>query len=445
MFPEKWLVASFLALIIIGAAVLSLPGMTPAGIDFIDALFTAASAVCVTGLLTIDIESGFTAAGRTVILILMQLGGIGIVTLASLLLLSAQRRLPLHYELIMSSTVAVSGTIRVRNVVFSVMRLTLLIEGLGAILFYFAWPSEGAPLDRAWTALFHAVSGFCNAGFALRSDSLNSVRDDVGVNLIMMTLIVLGGFGFINLRELLARLRANQMRWSKFSLFLKVSLTMTVTLIVFGTAMLLTFEWHGAFGAFSPGEKVLAAAFQSVTTRTAGFSTVSMREFGEVSLRFMMLLMFIGAVSGSCAGGVKTGTLAVILALARAYIRNDADLVMFNRRIPRLDQRRAVVLLIASLALFYGSFTCLLLVERGHVPPDVRFSEDLILEFEAMSALGTVGLSTGVTAALSTAAKAVLIALMVIGRLGPLAVIAAWTGAQKPSPYTHPEETLPVG
>lgn len=445
MFPEKWLVASFLGLIIVGAAVLSLPGMTPAGISFIDALFTAASAVCVTGLMTVDIESGFTAAGRTIILILIQLGGIGIVTLASMLLLSAQRRLPLHYELIMSSTVAVSGTIHVRRVVFSVMRLTLLIEGLGALLFYVVWPGEGAPLDRAWTALFHAVSGFCNAGIALRSDSLSAVRDDVSVNLVMMALIVLGGFGFINLRELLAHLRARQLRWSKFSLFLKVSLTMTVALILFGTAMLLTFEWQGALAGLSPGDKVLAAAFQSVTTRTAGFSTVSMRDFSEVSLRFMMLLMFVGAVSGSCAGGVKTGTLAAILALARAYVRNDADLVLFNRRIPRLDQRRAVVLLIASLILFYGSFALLLLVERGHMPPDARFSEDLVLGFEAMSALGTVGLSTGVTASLSTAAKAVLIALMVVGRLGPLAVIAAWTGAQKPSPFTHPEETLPVG
>ena len=445
MSPAKWLVASFLALIVVGAGILSLPQMTPqGGIAIIDALFTSASAVCVTGLMVLDIEADFTAAGRIVILVLIQCGGIGIITLASFLILSTGRRLPLSAESMVTSTVAVAGQANPKKVALAVIRYTLIIEAVGIALLAAVWPGDMAPLDRLWTATFHGISAFCNSGIGLMSDSLENLRTDVGVNVVMMALIILGGLGFINLREIVHHIATRSFRWSRTSLFLKVSLVLTLALIVIGMAVLLVLEWHRAFADLSLGHKVLAAAFHSVTTRTAGFHTVPMTDFQEVSLRFMMLLMFFGAVSGSCGGGVKLGTLGVLVAVVRGHIRNDREPVLFNRRIPRRDQRRAVVLLVASLVLFYGAFGVLLILDEESAAV-VGKGVDAVLSFETLSALGTVGLSTGVTPHLSIAGKAVLIVLMIIGRLGPLAVIAAWADRSTPRPFTYPEETLPVG
>ena len=453
MSPEKWLLAAFLALIVIGAGVLSLPTMTTSdGIAVVDALFTAASAVCVTGLMVLDIEADFTAAGRTVILVLIQFGGLGIITLASLLILSVQRRLPIAYDVMVTSTVGVVGAMRPRSVALAVIRYALIIEALGIAVLLVVWPGDLAPLDRLWTATFHAISAFCNAGIGLLANSLESLRGHAGVNLVMMGLIVLGGFGFINLHEIVHRVRTGTLHWSRCSLFFKVSVTVTLALNLGGAAVLLAFESGHAFAGLSTGETLLAAAFHSVTSRTAGFHTIPMGEFGEVSLRFLMLLMFVGAVSGSCAGGVKVGTLAVLVAIVRGHLRNDTEPVLFNRRLSRTDQRRAVVLLVASLALFYAAFAVLLALEgqavqgQGHSATLADgHSAALAFGFETVSALGTVGLSTGVTPGLTTAGKAVLIVLMIIGRLGPLAVIAAWAHRPTPRPYTFPEESLPVG
>jgi trk system potassium uptake protein len=445
MSPEKWLLAAFLALIVIGAGVLSLPVMTTAGgISMVDALFTAASAVCVTGLMVLDIEADFTAAGRTVILVLIQSGGLGIITLASLLILSVQRRLPIAYDAMVTSTVAVVGAMRPRSVALAVIRYALIIEAIGIALLLIVWPGDLAPLDRLWTATFHAISAFCNSGIGLLANSLESLRGNAGVNLVMMGLIVLGGFGFINLHEIVHRVRTGTLRWSRCSLFFKVSVTFTLALNLGGAAVLLALESGDAFAGLSTGETLLAAAFHSVTTRTAGFHTIPMSDFGEVSLRLVMLLMFVGAVSGSCAGGVKVGTLAVLVAIVRGHLRNDTEPVLFNRRLSRTDQRRAVVLLVASLALFYAAFAVLLALE-GQAVEAQGHSAALALGFETISALGTVGLSTGVTPHLTAAGKGVLIVLMIIGRLGPLAVIAAWARRPTPRPYTFPEESLPVG
>lgn len=446
MSPQKWLVAWYLALIVVGAVLLSLPPMTPGGgLAPIDALFTSASSVCVTGLMVLDIQSDFTMWGRLVILGLVQLGGIGIITLASVFILSASRNLPIRVETMMSSAVPTPGPISIRQVVLSVVRLTLIIEAIGALALFLAWPGAVPVLDRAWLAVFHAVSAFCNAGISLFANSLESFRDNVAINVVIMCLITLGGFGFINLKELLDRFRTRTLRWSHFSLFLKVSITFTVLLNVAGALALFAFEYNRVFAGLSVFDKAMASTFQSITARTAGFNTVPTADLAESTLRIVMALMFIGAVGGSCAGGIKVGTLAILLAVFRSYVRNDSEPVIFRRRLSRIDQRNAIVLLVVFGTVFYLGYEAMLLLERDAANAVPGHTPNVVLEFETISALGTVGLSTGVTPFLSTAGKAVIIVLMVIGRLGPLALIAAWSQRPTPRPFTYPEEQLPVG
>jgi len=451
MSPEKWLLLWFLGLISAGTLVLMLPAMTASGgIPLIDAAFTAATSVCVTGLMVINIEHDMTAAGRVVILVLIQCGGVGIVTFASLLILSAQRRLPLDYQEIVSSTVSPARMGSLPDVVRAVVIATFGIEAVGALLLFVLWPDSGpggfqAWPDRLWAAVFHAVSAFCNAGIGVFASSLEAFRADPGINLVIIALIVLGGIGFINLYELAWRLRQGRMRWSRFSVSLKVVLVLTPGLSLTGAVVLFLLERDVAFAGLDGPTRALAALFQSVTTRTAGFTSVSIASFSEVSLVLMMVLMFIGAGSGSCAGGIKVGTLAILFATLRGYLRNDAEPVLFNRRLSRFDQRKAVVLTVASVLIFHLALIVLFLVEVGPRPFADAHAEVLAVGFEVMSALGPVGLSTGLTPDLSTAGKAIIIALMIIGRLGPLAVISAWARRPTPRPFTNPEEPLPVG
>lgn len=451
MSAEKWLLAWFLSLIVVGALVLSLPMMSHAGgISLIDALFTSATAVCVTGLMVVDVHTDLTLAGRIVVLVLIQCGGVGIVTFASVLILSAQSRLPLGYESIVNTTVSPARSATVRHVLRTVLITTLVIEAAAVAVLFVVWPSDGpggfaAWPERLWAAAFHAVSAFCNAGITLFSDSLAALRGEPAVLLVIMMLIVLGGFGFINLYELIQRARTRTMRWSRFSLFLKATIVATLGINVAAAVTIGLLEAGVGFANLTPGETFLAAIFHAISTRTAGFSTVAIDGFTEVSLVLIMALMFIGASSGSCGGGVKVGTIVVLFAVVRGHIRHDTEPVLFNRRLTRLDQRKAFVLVVASLLLFLVAVLTLYMVESGLKPLTAAGTSLLQLGFETMSALGTVGLSTGVTTSLSPTGKAIVIVLMIVGRLGPLAVIAAWTKRPTPRPFTSPEESLPIG
>ncbi len=451
MSAEKFLIVWLLGLIVVGAAVLSLPFMTVAGgLAPIDALFTATSSVCITGLMVMSAKTDFTLAGQITILVLFQCGGIGIVTVASGLILSAERRLPLDYEEAVTSTVTTSRFGSFRNVAQAVIVATFTIEAIGAGLLFVAWPATGPdgaiPWDeRLWLAVFHAVSGFCNAGITLMTDSLAMFRSDVAVQVIFMGLIIAGGFGFINLSEILFHLRTRSLRWSKFSLSLKVAIVLTVGFNVVAALLLLALERGVALGDLGNVDAIVAAMFHAVTTRSSGFETIALANFTEVSLILMMILMFIGAASGSCGGGVRLGTVAILFALVRSYIRNDTEPVLMGRRITRTDQRKAVVLVTASVPLCIAGACVLYLVEAGPLVLADSRSEMLEFGFEVMSALGTVGLSTGITPELSAHGKAIIIVLMIVGRLGPLAVIASWARRPIPRPFTSPEESLPVG
>ena len=446
MSQAQWLIIAFLLLICLGTAGLLLPGMTVrGGVTVLDACFTATSAVCVTGLTVVDTELTLTFWGQLVILILMQCGGIGIITIASSLILSSHHRLSLEYEGMLNSTVAVSPHMTFRDITSSVIRFTLIIEGIGAVLLFSFWRSEDAFLTRCWYSLFHAVSAFCNAGFSVFSRNLEGYTRNYGVNLVIMGLIMLGGFGFVNLRELALKIRTNQFRWRYFSLFLKVSLMGTVGLNVVGTVVIFFADRHVALSELPVFEQWCAAAFHAVSTRTAGFNTIPIADFTELSLVVMIVYMFIGGISGSCAGGVKVNSVVVMLGILRAYIGNNERPILFNRRLSNVTQRKALTLVCCSLACI-GFSVCAGYLTEGNLPGHtIRQPHFLAYLFEITSASGTVGLSTGITAGLTAMSKCLIIVLMFIGRLGPLVVISAGMGEPTPKPFTHPEESLPVG
>jgi trk system potassium uptake protein TrkH len=446
MSQAKWLLIAFVTLICLGTAGLSLPGMTTRGdMTILDACFTATSAVCVTGLTVVDTEQDFTFWGQVIILILIQCGGIGIITIASSLILSSNSRLSLEYEGMLNSTVAVSSTITFRDITSSVIRFAVIIEGIGALLLWLVWPAEDAFFTRCWYSLFHAISAFCNAGFSVFSRNLEGFTPHYGVNIVIMGLVILGGFGFVNLHELVTKFRAKQFRWRHFSLFLKVGLAGTVGLNVFGTLVIFFADRHVALSDLSFFEQWCAAAFHAVSTRTAGFNTIPIADFTEISLVVMILYMFIGGISGSCAGGVKVNSLAAIISILHAYIRNNEHPVMFNRRLSNITQRKAFTLFFCSFVCITLS-VCALYVTEGQLRDHtIRQPHFLAYLFEMTSALGTVGLSTGITARFTVLSKCLVIVFMFIGRLGPLVVISAWMGEPKPKPFTHPEESLPVG
>ncbi len=446
MTPHKWLALTFLIAIMAGAGLLSLPGMTHGGsLSVVDALFTATSAVTVTGLTVLETGGDFTPAGQVVILLLIQLGGIGIVTAASLLILAGSERLSIGYEDTMIAALGARGSLSAPRLAVTVVGFTLVIEALGTLALWPFWSGDGGPGQRLWHCVFHAVSAFCNAGFGLLPDSMASLPAHAGGQFVVMALIVLGGFGFLNLAELAALLRARALRWENCSLLLKVSLVYTPALIACGALLLWFVERHVSFAALSAGDAVIAALFHSVSARTAGFHTVALDGFTEFSLIVIALLMWIGGVSGSCAGGVKLNTLAVLAAMVRAQVRNDAEPSLFKRSVPRPAQRSAVVLFIVSVLTMALAAFALSVFEGGLVAHRAASRDFFGQGFEVISALGTVGLSTGITGELGTAGKLLLMVLMVVGRLGPLAVIAAWAAPSRPKPFKHPEESLPVG
>jgi trk system potassium uptake protein TrkH len=434
----------FIGLISAGTALLSLPGMTTLPLGFIDRLFMATSAVCVTGLATIDLSRDLTREGQAVLLLLIQLGALGIVMFASMTILTG-RRLSLGEEDMLGCTVAVGGDVSFRRVIRSVIGLTLVIELAGAAALLPFWP-DGTPLgERAWLSLFHAVSAFCNAGMSTFANNLEGFTGNLGLNVVIMLLIVLGGFGFINLREIIDRTRQRQWRWSQVSLFLKVTLLTTVVLNGGGALILFAAEYDNGMAHLGLADKALAALFQAVTTRTAGFTTLPLTTLTDFSLLIMMILMFIGGASGSTAGGIKTSTVAVIFATIISYVRNLQDPELFGRRLPAMAQRKAFVLATLAVAAIVAGVAAVDGIDAGltsHADSGPRF---VTYVFEVVSALGTVGLSLGITPGLADGSKLALILLMFVGRVGPLLMVDAWLARPQPRRYTSPQEGVPVG
>ncbi len=431
-------VLSFGLVITFGAMLLSLPSATADGVPArpVDALFTATSASCVTGLIVKDTPRDWSLFGQIVILVLIQVGGLGTMTMASVLRLLTQRRSTVLQRLVLRDTVA-PGAADVLHVVRRVVYFTLLCEGLGALLLWWRWAAAGRPVARAaYEGLFHGVSAFCNAGFSLFSTSLEHWVADPVVNLVVGGLIVLGGIGFPVVMDLAhwARVHLAHGR-CRISLHTDVALQTTALLLVVGFALFLILEWDAAFRDLPPAGKCLAASFASITPRTAGFDTVPPAESSLPSQWTTMALMFIGASPGSTGGGIKTVTAAVLTLLVFGMARGRRRLHTGHRSVGEVTRHRAfAIAALMACAAFLVTFG-LALTEQ---------SDLATLLFEALSALGTVGLSLGVTSLLSTAGRLILTLAMYAGRVGPLTLALAVPPA-RPVAVEYPEEDMMVG
>ncbi len=446
--PALMLAGSFAAMILVGTVMLALPiSVENVGdLSFVNSLFTITSAVCVTGLTVNDPGSTYTFFGELVILLSIQLGGIGIMTLAALALAFA-RDSALATQLRYAAMLDARTLTDLRATVQSIVVGALSIEAIGALLLWLQF--SGDPRveghSAAWFAVFHAVSAFCNAGFALFNGNLVQFADDFGVQLVIMMLIVLGGLGFPVIREVVLHLRGRGVhalrrdspRPDRLSLAARVVLVTTAILLLGGTVLTLVFEWGGpAFEPLSGPQRVLAALFHSVNTRTSGFNTVELGMIAAPTMLWTCVLMFIGGSPGSTAGGIKTTTIATLYATLRGEMRG-REPQLGNRAIAPEVFRRASAVAAISAGIVLASLTLMTLFEK---------QDFMRLLFEVCSAFGTVGLSTGITATLSVGGKLVIIATMFVGRCGPLTIalaVGSTEGARQP--YRLARESMPIG
>lgn len=427
--------------ILVGTLLLVTPlaGGAGASVGWSAALFTATSAVCVTGLVVVDTPTAFSGFGQAVILLLIQIGGLGYMTLSTLVVVALGRRVSMNEQHSLQESLNLSSRNDIMKFAMTVLRLTLVFELAGAaILIARWWNSFG--VDSLWLALFHSVSAFNNAGFSLFSNSLMDWRGDAVVNLTVMSLVVAGGIGYLVLTEL-GRYRQT----GSLSLHARFVLTLTAILIVGGTVAILVTEGRNpaTLGTMGWPGAVLAAAFQSVTTRTAGFNTLDMGALRPATYFLMLILMFIGAAPGGTGGGVKVSTFGVTVLALWATIRGMREPTVFWRRIPAdLVARAFFVSLIAFLAV--NVVTAALLV---------REEGDLLRTlFESVSAFGTVGLSTGVSgtplslsAAFSEGGRLLICLLMFMGRIGPLTLAFALASRRTPPRVRYSEGRVIIG
>ena len=433
--PAQILASGYFTVIVIGTILLMLPIATPdgQGLGFINSLFTATSATCVTGLIVVNTSTAFTVFGQVVILVLIQIGGLGLMTMSTLAALILGKKIGLRSRLIILedlNQMNISGIVRL---VSYVLGFTLIIQGAGALLLFLRLVSDYSVLDALYKAIFHAISAFNNAGFDIFGNSLESFTGDIAVNFIIIGLIVLGGIGFGVLVEMYNKRKLNQL-----SLQSKIVLITTVILLIAGFVGIFILEYSNmaTMGQLNLGETALASFFLSVTPRTAGFNTVPTGGLTPPALFFVIILMFIGASPGSTGGGIKTTTFGVMLITVWNMLRGREDLEIANRRL-----KREVVLKAISIAMLAAGLIILVTI----VLSVIEEAEFLDILFETVSAFGTVGLSTGVTPTLSMVGRILIIITMFVGRVGPLTLGTAFAERELRGDYHYPPEEVMVG
>lgn len=429
----------FLVLIMFGTLLLSLPISSRTGewTPFTDSLFTATTSTCVTGLVVYDTYTHWSLFGQIVILFLIQIGGLGFMTIIALLLVLLKKRISLRGRLVISHS---AGAINVGGAVLLVKKVawgTLIFEGLGTVLLALRFCPDMGFWRGVYNALFHSVSAFCNAGIDLMGkygqfSSLTRYVSDTLVNLTIASLIVFGGIGFIVWSDIIVC----RGRIKRLKLHSKIVLAVTAFLIISGTALFFALESNSAFKGMSFGKKLLASVFSAVSPRTAGFNTVDMASVSQSGLLLTILLMIVGGSPGSTAGGIKTTTIGVLFASAMASIKHMRDTVIFKRRITDDTIRLSCSIVFVYLSVIFISALIIAAIEPVSV---------LAALFEVVSGLGTVGLSTGITPTLSIVSRLILIVLMYAGRIGGFSLALTFAEHREHVPVDRPEENILVG
>lgn len=435
--PAQIFVMGFVMVILVGALLLSLPnaqvGAEP--ISFVDAIFMATSAICVTGLSTQTVASTFTGFGQGILMVLIQIGGLGIMTFYALISVVMHQKFSQRETTLYQESLMTEGSRETKGIFRSIVFFTLFFEFLGAGLLYLFWGKQFGLSEGIFYSVFHSISAFCNAGFSLFSDSLVGFQDNVGVILSVAVLIFVGGIGFpviFNLMQYDFRKHGFRM----LRLQTKLPIVVSLVLLVIGTLVIFLGEYSHALAGMDFAQKLLMSFFHSVSARTAGFNAMDLGSYGTATLWILMLLMFIGASPGSTGGGIKTTTFGLLMVTFWSTIRGRSRIVIFERTITVQNVFRALGIIMVSLMIVMGFLYGLLLSEVfGFFP----------LLFEVISAFGTVGFSLGVTGDLTDIGKLLLVALMFLGRIGPLTVAFALARRNESPKYKYPEERMLLG
>ena len=443
--PAQIIVIGFAGFILLGAILLNLPISAACGhsIGFLDAFFTSTSAVCVTGLSVIEVGVVLSPFGQVVLLLLIQIGGLGFMITTSFIFMLIGKRITLKERMVLRESLneaSLSGIVRMaRNILF----VTLIIESIGILLLMIRFVPDYGVAKGLWFSVFHAISAFCNAGFDILGlgNSLAAYINDPLVNFTIIGLIIIGGIGFFVILEVYGKITHREKH--KFSTHTKIILITSAALIAAGFIIFFAFEYNNAktLGPLPTGNKIMSALFESVTTRTAGFSTINQGDMTSVSKLTAIILMFIGASPAGTGGGVKTSTFAVVILLVLSIVRGQDDVTVMRRRLGRDVALRAVAITFLALA-FISILTIALSVA------EIKVFEISDLLFELTSAFGTVGLSTGITTHLNAASRVILILTMFVGRVGLLTItiaIANRLSGKTQNKMKYPEDKIMVG
>lgn len=441
--PAQLMIVSFFMAIAVGALLLTLPIANVANqtTSLLDAFFTATSATCVTGLSVKDTGTHFSLFGQIVILALIQIGGLGIMTFSVFLVLMGGKKLAMKQRIVMHDVLDQDSLAGAARLIRFIVRMTLIIEFGGAVALFLAWHSRiPSVATRGYYAVFHAISAFCNAGFSTFSDSLVGFSDDIATNVIISVLIILGGLGFIAIKDIFQNSFLKRKRRgvlvTRLKIQTKIVVLIAVILIVFGALAILAVEDSFFTPGMSLTKHMLLVVFQSISTRTAGFTTCDIGSLSHATLFIMVVLMFIGASPGSTGGGLKTTTFAVLWASMINGFSQNEHVEIYKRTIPSETIQKALTILLFYIVLLIPAIITLLAIDK------LQLTDAL---FETVSAIATVGLSTGITSHLSVLGKVVILLLMFIGRLGPLTIGYALVFSKKRSNYIYAEERVTVG
>ena len=433
--PPRVLALGFLGLILFGSVLLNLPVASADGdsIGFLDALFTSASAVCVTGLIVVNTATYWSVFGKVVILFLIQIGGLGIMTMATMVALIMGKKISLKERLIIKEQMnqeTMSGMVKLT---LYVILLTFTIEAIGAIILSFRFVPEYGLTKGIWFSVFHSISAFCNAGFDITGNSLMSYTDSPLTIMTLSGLIIIGGTGFSVLIDL-----AKHRRWVRLSLHTKLVITMSLGLILLGTIFFFVLEYSNpaTIGQMPLGEKLSAAFFAAVVPRTAGFNSIDTAALRESSVFLTIILMFVGGSPGSTAGGVKTATIGVVLMATISIIRGDKDIEIYEKRLNQETVFKSLAIVTVGMGMIVLISFLLTITESKNF---------LDVLFEATSAFATVGLSRGITSDLTTIGKIIIIGTMYAGRVGPLTMAYAIGYNKKHKRYRYSEGHISVG